>query len=93
MSDLSINNRCPDCRIVLTFSGKCPRCKVQVKPKAPHSGYRGHPARLREKSCLGTLHGEKFYKEFDNVFAISAVKISREAMEKWDTIYATTNEA
>lgn len=81
MSDLSINNRCPDCRIVLNASGTCPRCKGQVKP-------RDTPTKTRYKkrgiSDLGTLRGEAFYAEFCRVFNVLEVKISREAMEWWD---------
>ncbi len=87
MSDLSINNRCPECRIVLQL-GKCQRCKRQVKPKPPNSGYRGFPARTREKSDLGKLHGEAFYAEFNRVFNVPEVKISRDAMEYWERLSA-----
>lgn len=86
MSDLSINNRCPYCRIVLQL-GKCPRCKKQVKPKPPNSSYRGYPARAREKSDLGTLHGDAFFAEFCRVFDIPEVKISREAMDYWEKLW------
>jgi hypothetical protein len=81
MSDLSVNNRCPDCRRVLTSNGRCARCKIQVKPRTKGLGYtRGY----QERSNLGKIHSEAFYKEFDRVFKLTETKLSLYAMEWWE---------
>ena len=85
-SDLSENNRCPDCRIVLLYNGKCSRCKAQVKPRPVGIGY---PPSKRGILPLHEIngnkpHGEAFFKAFDNEFNLPPQKISRCALEWWE---------
>lgn len=62
-----VSGRCPDCNI-LVQNGRCPRCGQRFERLKAESG---------PYVCWNDLHGEAFYKAFDETFGLKPLE------ERW----------
>ena len=58
-----IKSRCPECRILPTMSGKCPRCHQQVRPERA----------LKQALNMKGVKGRKFMDAWDEAFNLRPI--------------------